>query len=68
MNQHENLTTTEEIAEMDTFCDERQQAALLAQEEDAFKMDTYEDKMRFLQSIHDEIDWKIAARENLLKI
>ncbi len=60
------LVTPEELAEMNTFCDEQNEAAMLAQEGDAYKIDTYEDKMAFLASIHAEIAPRVAAREALL--
>ncbi len=70
MNQHEMLNpqdasyslalvTPEETEEMNRFCDEQNEAAILSQEE--YKVETYEDKMSFLERIHTEIAPKVRA-------
>ncbi len=76
MNQHEMLNpqdasyslalvTPEETEEMNRFCDEQNEAAILSQEE--YKVETYEEKMSFLERIHAEIAPKILAREAMLE-
>lgn len=53
-----------EITETNTSFDEIQQSNVIAQDVDAYKMDTYEDKMSFLALIHSQI----AAPDDLYNV
>lgn len=56
------LVTPEELAEMNQFCDECNEDAILSQEGNAYKVETYQDKMDFLATIRGEIAATIQKR------
>ena len=65
---HQAFVTSEELAEFNVTADEQQAMTVIAQEESAYKMDTYEDKMSFLEMIHQEIAAKVDVTGDLYNV
>ena len=64
---HQAFVTSEELAEFSVTADEQQAMTVIAQEE-SYKMDTYEDKLSFLEMIHQEIAAKVDVTSDLYNV
>ncbi len=64
---HQAFVTSEELAEFSVTADEQQAMTVITQEE-SYKMDTYEDKLSFLEMIHQEIAAKVDVTSDLYNV